>query len=53
MTIHLSSSNEQKIEGTINSKKITNCYLINNEEEDEAIRRKLVLTASDKCIVRR
>jgi uncharacterized protein with ParB-like and HNH nuclease domain len=39
---------EQKIEGTINSKKITNYYLINNEEEDEAIRRKLVLTASDK-----
>ena len=30
-------------EGNINSKKINNYYLVNNEEEDRSIRHKLIL----------
>ena len=40
--------NRTPVESTINSKKINNYYLVNNEEDDHNIRHKLLLAVSDK-----
>ena len=41
-------TNEARIEGPLNSKKISNYYLLNTEEDGEELRPKLILTKGDK-----